>query len=84
MNNKYKAVTAYITHAILNTRTEFPSSSLADLYNPCTLPPSLAKTYQMLDRVVDRLYRKQMLSSDTMRASWLFSMHEERTHASNH
>src|ERR1035437_5552058 len=38
---------------ILNVRKEFPKSSLADLYDPLTMPPILVKAHLELDKLVD-------------------------------
>ena len=37
-------------------RAQHPDSSLADLYAPLTMPPSLLKAHQALDRAVMKLY----------------------------
>jgi hypothetical protein len=42
--------------AVLDARAEFPNSSLADLYDPRTMPPVLAKAHTALDRAVDEAY----------------------------
>jgi type I restriction-modification system DNA methylase subunit len=41
---------------VLNTRAKFPESSLADLYDPLTMPPELVKAHKELDRAVMKLY----------------------------
>ncbi|MBP7965493.1 MAG: class I SAM-dependent DNA methyltransferase, partial [Paludibacteraceae bacterium] len=38
---------------VLDVRAEFPNSSLADLYDPLTMPPALVKAHNELDKVVD-------------------------------
>jgi len=45
-------------------RSEGRGSSLADLYDPLTMPPALVKAHQALDRAVDACYR----TSDTLLA----------------
>lgn len=42
---------------VLDVRAEFPNSSLADLYNPLTMPPALVKAHNELDKAVDLAYR---------------------------
>ncbi|MGM3304969.1 type IIL restriction-modification enzyme MmeI [Anabaena sp. WFMT] len=39
--------------AVLDTRSKYPDSSLADLYDPQTMPPDLVKAHQTLDKAVD-------------------------------
>ncbi|MBA2468284.1 MAG: class I SAM-dependent DNA methyltransferase [Chloroflexia bacterium] len=61
-----------LAQAVLDARDEFPGSTLADLYDPLTMPPALAKAHQALDRAVDRLYRKEPFKSDADRVTLLF------------
>jgi len=42
--------------AILDARANYSDSSLADLYDPLTMPPDLLKAHQNLDRAVMKLY----------------------------
>ncbi len=37
---------------ILNARNLYPDSSLADFYDPLTMPPELRKAHQMNDKAV--------------------------------
>jgi hypothetical protein len=55
---------------ILDTRAKFPESSLADLYDPLTMPPELLKAHRELDRVVMKLYefRKDMSEAEIVAA----------------
>ena len=41
---------------VLKTRENHPNSSLADLYDPITMPPDLRKAHQNLDKAVMELY----------------------------
>ena len=41
---------------ILDTRAKYPDSSLADLYDPITMPPDLLKAHQANDRAVMEAY----------------------------
>ena len=64
---------------ILDARAQFPSSSLADLYDPLTMPPVLAKAHTTLDHAVDKLYSKTPFTSDTERVALLFEKYQEHT-----
>lgn len=68
-----------LAQAVLDARAEFPGSSLADLYDPLTMPPSLAKAHKILDRAVDKLYRKEPFQADADRVAMLFEMYQEYT-----
>lgn len=43
---------------VLDVRASFPDCSLADLYDPNTMPPALVKAHNDLDKAVDKLYKK--------------------------
>jgi hypothetical protein len=61
-----KATIKELAQAVLDARERFPECSLADLYNPLTMPPVLLKTHQALDRAVMKLYKfkKDMSESE--------------------
>ena len=60
---------------VLGVRAEFPESSLADLYDPLTMPPKLVKAHQELDRSVDLCYRPQAFKNETARIEFLFNLY---------
>jgi hypothetical protein len=64
---------------VLDTRKEFPNSSLADLYDPLTMPPALVKAHQELDKAVDLCYRTQPFPNETKRIEFLFELYEKYT-----
>ncbi len=64
---------------VLDAREQFPSSTLADLYDPTTMPPALAKAHAELDRAVDRCYRKEPFANDRSRVEHLFALYEQLT-----
>ena len=55
------------------------SSSLADLYDPLTMPPDLVKAHQELDRAVDLCYRPQPFPNETRRIEYLFGLYDHYT-----
>ena len=65
--------------AVLDARAQFPDSSLADLYDPNTMPPVLVKAHQQLDRAVDLCYRPQPFTSEAKRIEYLFELYEKYT-----
>ena len=60
-------------------RAEFSDSSLADLYDPLTMPPKLVKAHQALDKAVDLCYRPQAFPNETARIEFLFDLYNEYT-----
>ncbi|MDR0307397.1 MAG: N-6 DNA methylase [Chitinispirillales bacterium] len=55
-----------LAQVVLDARTKFPDSSLADLYDPLTMPTVLLKAHQALDKAVMKLYKfgKDMTESE--------------------
>ncbi len=64
---------------VLNARAQFPESSLADLYDPNTMPPVLVKAHQALDKAVDLCYRPQPFINETKRIEFLFELYDKYT-----
>ena len=64
---------------VLDARAEFPTSSLADLYDPLTMPPALVKAHNELDKAVDLAYRPQAFTSEANRMVFLFELYEKYT-----
>ena len=56
---------------VLDARALYPISSLADLYDPLTMPKDLVKAHQDLDAEVEKAYGKRF-SSDADRVAFLF------------
>gem|GEM_PF-1659937 len=59
--------------------SRYPTSTLADLYDPLTMPAELHKAHQELDRAVDRCYRPEPFPSDRHRVEYLFALYEKIT-----
>ena len=54
-------------------------ASLADLYNPATMPANLSTAHKALDRAVDAAYGKKGLKTDAERVAYLFTLYEQYT-----
>jgi len=65
--------------SVLDAREQFPQSSLADLYDPLTMPPELTKPHQALDRAVDAAYGKRTFTGDAERVAFLFELYQQYT-----
>ena len=65
--------------AVLDARAKFPNSTLADLYDPLTMPPELLKAHQALDKAVDKAYRKEPFPSERARVEYLFEQYQKLT-----
>jgi hypothetical protein len=64
---------------VLDARGKFPESSLADLYDPLTMPPVLVKAHRVLDKAVDKCYRGVAFGSEAERLEYLFGLYNEYT-----
>ena len=64
---------------VLDARLQFPNSTLADLYDPLTMPPILVKAHNELDKAVDLAYRPQAFTSEANRMVFLFELYEKYT-----
>lgn len=64
---------------VLDVRASFPNSSLADLYNPLTMPSALVKAHNELNKAVDIAYSKQNFSTEAKRMEFLFELYEKYT-----
>jgi type I restriction-modification system DNA methylase subunit len=51
-----KAAIEKLAQTVLDARAKYPDSSLADLYDPLTMPPDLLKAHRALDTAVMKLY----------------------------
>lgn len=67
--------------AVLDARTSRldAGASLADLYDPLTMPTELLKAHQTLDRAIDRSYRPTAFVNDRERVEFLFALYERLT-----
>ena len=63
--------------AVLEARKMFPYASLADLYDPLTMPPVLMKAHHALDKTVDTAYRTAPFTSDSQRMEFLFDLYSK-------
>jgi hypothetical protein len=72
---------------VLDARAQFQQgeqpASLADLYDPLTMPPALLKAHQKLDAAVDAAYAlcggKKTWKNDAERVAFLFELYQRIT-----
>jgi hypothetical protein len=65
--------------AVLDARAHFPGATLADLYDPLSMPPALLRAHQKLDAAVDKAYGKTGFKSDAERVAFLFERYQALT-----
>ena len=76
--NSHDVVEAY-AQAVLDARATHPSASLADLYDPLTMPVNLLKAHQALDKAVDAAYGYKGATTDAARVAFLFERYQQIT-----
>ena len=64
---------------VLDVRAAFPDATLADLYDPNTMPKKLLDAHRELDAAVDACYRKTSFKTELERLEYLFGMYKELT-----
>ena len=80
VTDKQKKKIEQTAQVILDTRTKYPNSSLADLYDDATMPPELRKAHQLNDRAVMEAYGFWgKLNSETECVAELMKMYQELT-----
>lgn len=64
---------------VLDARDEYPDSSLADLYDPLSMPTNLRKAHQQLDRAVLSVFNLKASATDEEILADLFERYEKLT-----
>lgn len=80
VSDKQRTAVEQAAQAVLDTRKPYldKGDSLADLYDPLTMPADLRKAHQKLDKAVDRCYRAQPFKDERERIEFLFQEYEKR------
>lgn len=74
---KQKSAVEEKAQNVLDIRSQFNDSSLANLYDPLSMPPNLKKAHQELDKAVDNCYGTKSFKNDKERIEFLFGLYEE-------
>ena len=85
--DKAQAAIEIAAKTVLDVRAKFQTgdqpATLADLYDPLTMPPELLKAHQKLDAAVDKAYEasggKKSYKSDAERVAFLFELYQKFT-----
>jgi hypothetical protein len=73
---KQKQKIRALAKAVFDARAQFPSATLADLYDADAMPPKLRKAHRDLDSAIDNLYKRGGFASDRERVEHLFTLYE--------
>lgn len=71
-DDKQQQTIAAAAQAILDIRLNYPNSTLADLYDPLTMPAPLRKAHTHCDKLVEQAYRTAPFKDDAERIQFLF------------
>jgi len=77
ITNKQKETLNLYVFAIIEERAKYSSKTMAQLYNPDTMPSGLKKAHKDLDEAIEKCYRLQPFKNDTERLEYLFKLYEE-------
>jgi len=77
--DKQKQTIEAAAQVVLDARAQFPDATLADLYDPLTMPPALLKAHQALDKAVDAAYGKTAFKTEAERVAFLFERYQQLT-----
>jgi len=86
--DKHRTAIEAAAQCVLDARALFPDATLADLYDPLTMPPALVKAHQHLDKAVDAAYlaaekaagrKPPKLGTDAERVAFLFERYQHLT-----
>ena len=84
VSDKQRAAIIAAGQGVLEARAEQPGVSLADMYNPLAMAPSLLKAHRALDRAVDRAFgARKALETNEERLTILFKRYQEMTATEN-
>lgn len=87
-DDKHRDAIEAAAQGVLDARAQFPEATLADLYDPLTMPPALVKAHAALDKAVDAAYiaaekaagrKPPKLSTDAERVAFLFQRYQALT-----
>ena len=78
VTDEHKRKVEECAQKVLDVRLLFPNSSLADLYDPNTMPPDLVEAHNNLNRVVDACYGRKFKDKEE-RIEFLFEVYKMYT-----
>ena len=88
VDDQRRAAIEAAAQGVLDARAQFPDATLADLYDPLTMPPALVKAHAALDKAVDAAYlaaekaagrKPPRLTTDAERVAFLFQRYQALT-----
>ena len=75
VSEKQQAKVEEKAQAVISARELFPNATLADLYDPLSMPRELLKAHRELDEAVDATYRRAPFKTELERLEYLFELY---------
>lgn len=79
INSREKECIESLVKGIILTRAEHTEMTLAEMYNPESMPADLLSVHQKLDLTIERCYREKPFESDEERLEFLFKLYVKMT-----
>ncbi|MBL7785021.1 MAG: class I SAM-dependent DNA methyltransferase [Chitinophagales bacterium] len=81
VQEKKRLAVATAAQSVLDIRAaeQAKGNTLADLYDPLTMPAALLKAHEALDKAVDKCYRDAPFATEAKRIEFLFDLYEQYT-----
>lgn len=80
-NEKQREAISVAAQGVLDARAQFHEATLADLYDPLSMPPALVKAHKALDKAVDTAYvpsgGKRTWATEAERVAFLFDQYQK-------
>lgn len=77
INDEQKSMLKDYAFGIIAAREEHPGKTLAELYNPESMPDDLKKAHEENDLAIEKIYRARPFASDEERLEFLFRLYEQ-------
>lgn len=77
INEDQKNILKRNAFEIIGARENHPGKTLAELYNPESMPDDLKTAHEANDLAIEKLYRAKPFSSDEERLEFLFKLYEQ-------
>jgi hypothetical protein len=78
-DDKRRARVEQTAQAILDARSQFTGATLADLYDPNSMPKPLVDAHRANDEAVDAVYGSRRFKTDLERLEYLFDLYRQYT-----
>jgi hypothetical protein len=76
-SDKHRAAIEQAAQAVLDVRAQHPKATLADLYDPLSMPANLVQAHRRLDAAVEVAYRPAPFASESERVAFLFIKYQQ-------